>query len=179
MKALRIIFGIIVVVAIIFVVGSFFLPKTYSVSRSTVINAPDSVIYKNIADFNEFYLWNPWAKMEPSAKTTFSGTPVTPGHQYNWVGKETGSGYMKIESLEPNKKIDIELKFIEPFESVADTKFDIVPDGNGQKVTWTMSEENNMISKWMCVFMGGMDGMIGKDFESGLASLKEKSEKEN
>lgn len=42
-----------------------------------------------------------------------------------------------------------------------------------------MSGDNNFISKWMCVFMGGMDKMIGKDFESGLASLKEKSEKGN
>ena len=177
MKVLKVIIGIIVVLAIVLVVGSFLLPKTYSVSRSITINAPDSVIYKNIADFNEFYTWNPWAKMEPSAKTTFSGTPVTPGHQYNWVGKETGSGYMKIKTLQKNKNIDIELKFIEPFESLADTKFDIIPEGSSQKVTWTMSGENNMISKWMCVFMGGMDGMIGKDFESGLASLKEKSEK--
>ena len=82
-----------------------------------------------------------------------------------------------LEYLKKNKNIDIELKFIEPFESLADTKFAIIPEGSSQKVTWTMSGENNMISKWMCVFMGGMDGMIGKDFESGLASLKEKSEK--
>jgi hypothetical protein len=39
-----------------------------------------------------------------------------------------------------------------------------------------MSGENNLISKWMCVFVS-MDKMIGKDFENGLKSLKEKSEK--
>ncbi|MDN3586409.1 SRPBCC family protein [Pedobacter aquatilis] len=179
MKFLRILLGIIVVLAIILVVGSFFLPKTYSVSRSTTINATDSIVYKNIADFNEFYKWNPWAKMEPTAKTTFSGAPGEPGHVYAWVGKETGSGEMKILKVEPNKQVDIDLFFKEPFESHADTKFDIVPEAGGNKVTWTMSGENNFISKWMCVVMGGMDKMIGKDFESGLASLKEKSEKGN
>jgi hypothetical protein len=157
MKFLKILLGIIVVLAIIIIVGGFFLPKSYTVSRSTVINAPDSVIYKNVVDFKEFYKWNP-------------------GHIYEWKGKETGSGYMKIKSVTPNKQADIELKFIEPFESLADTKFDIQPEGSSNKVTWTMSGENNLISKWMCVFVS-MDKMIGKDFEDGLKFLKEKSEK--
>ncbi|MGM9477540.1 SRPBCC family protein [Pedobacter sp. GSP4] len=176
MKFLKILLGIIVVLAIIFVIGGLVLPKTYSVSRSTVINAPDSIIYKNIADFKEFYKWNPWAKMEPSAKITYSGTPEQPGHLYEWEGKETGQGSMKILTVKPNAQVDIELKFIKPFESLADTKFDIAPESAGQKVTWSMSGENNMVSKWMCVFVS-MDKMIGKDFEDGLKSLKEKSEK--
>ncbi|WP_316832222.1 SRPBCC family protein [Pedobacter aquatilis] len=179
MKFLKVLLSIIVVLIVIIVVGGLFLPKTYSVNRSTVINAPDSVIYKNVADFNEFYKWNPWAKMEPTAKTTFSGTPQQPGHVYAWVGKEMGSGEMKILKVDPYKHVDVDLFFKEPFESHADTKFDIQPEGTGNKVTWTMSGENNLISKWMCVVMGGMDKMIGKDFESGLASLKEKSEKGN
>lgn len=176
MKFLKILLGIIVVLAIIIIVGGFFLPKSYTVSRSTVINAPDSVIYKNIADFKEFYKWNPWAKMEPTAKITYGGVAGEPGHIYEWKGKETGSGYMKIKSVEPKKVVDIELKFIEPFENLADTKFDIQPEGSSNKVVWSMSGENNLISKWMCVFVS-MDKMIGKDFENGLKSLKEKSEK--
>lgn len=49
------VFGIIIVsITIIILVGEMFLPKTYSVSRTTTINAPDSLIYENIADFNEF-----------------------------------------------------------------------------------------------------------------------------
>jgi len=177
MKFLKVLLGIIVVLVIVIIIGGLFLPKNYSVSRSTTVNAPDSVVFKNIADFNQFYKWNPWAKMEPTAKTTFSGTPAQPGHVYAWTGKETGAGEMKILKVEPNKLVDIDLFFKEPFESHADTKFEIQPDGSGNKVTWTMSGDQNLISKWMCVFMGGMDKMIGKDFENGLASLKEKSEK--
>jgi hypothetical protein len=175
MKILKILAVIIAVLAIIIVVGGNFLPKTYSVSRSIVINAPDSIVYKNIADFNEFYKWNPWAKMEPTAKTKVSGTINQPGHLYEWEGKETGQGYMKVKSLEPNKMVDIELKFIKPFESLADTRFDISQETNGNKVTWTMSGENDLMGKWMGVFMS-MDKMIGKDFEDGLKFLKEKSE---
>jgi len=175
MKILKVLGIIIVVLALIIGIGGIFLPKTYTVSRSTLINAPDSMIYKNIADFNEFYKWNPWAKMEPTAKTKISGPIAAPAHLYEWVGKETGSGYMKIKTVEPNKMVDIELKFIEPFENLADTRFEIIAEGSSQKVIWSMSGENNLISKWMCVFVS-MDKMIGKDFEDGLQYLKEKSE---
>lgn len=176
MKFLKVLVAIIAILVIIVLVGGLFLPKTYTVNRSTVINAPDSVIYKNIADFNEFKKWNPWGKMEPSAKITISGPVAQPEHLYAWEGKETGTGQMKIVKVEAPKMVDIELKFIKPFESIADTRFDIQADGAGNKVTWTMSGENNLISKWMCVFVS-MDKMIGKDFEDGLKFLKEKSEK--
>ncbi|RZJ19829.1 MAG: polyketide cyclase [Acinetobacter sp.] len=175
MKFLKVLGIIIVLLAVIILVGGMFLPKSYTVSRSTVINAPDSVIYKNIADYNEFLKWNPWAKMEPTATTKISGPVAQPEHLYEWEGKETGQGYMKTKSVEPYKMVDIELKFIKPFESLADTRFDIVPEGAGNKVTWTMSGENNLMGKWMGVFMS-MDSMIGKDFEDGLKFLKEKSE---
>jgi hypothetical protein len=175
MKFLKILIGIILVLVIIFFVGGLFLPKTYSVSRSTVINAPDSLIYKNIADFNEFSKWNPWSKMEPSAKITVSGPTAQPEHLYAWVGDKTGTGHMRITQVKPYEMVNIELKFIKPFESIADTRFDIIGEGAGNKVTWTMSGENrNTMDKWMGLCM---DRMIGKDFESGLKNLKEKSEK--
>lgn len=174
MKILKIIGGIILALILIFFIGGLFLPKTYSVNRTTVINAPDSVIYKNIADYNEFLKWNPWSKMEPTAKITITGPVAQPEHLYQWEGKETGSGQMKIISVTQNKMVDMELKFIKPFESIADTKFDLAPEGTGVKVTWTMSgESKGTMDKWMGLCM---DKMIGKDFESGLKFLKEKSE---
>ncbi|WP_316803883.1 SRPBCC family protein [Pedobacter nototheniae] len=176
MKFLKVLLWIIVILAIIIFGGGLFLPKTFSVARNIEISAPDSVIYKNIADFNEFTKWNTWSKMEPTAKITISGPVAQPGSLYEWAGKETGQGSMKITEAKPNSLVNIELKFIKPFESLANTKFDIQPEGSAQKVTWTMSGNNNLIQRWMCLFMN-MDKMVGKDFESGLKSLKEKSEK--
>jgi Polyketide cyclase / dehydrase and lipid transport len=175
MKFLKVLGIIVAVLAVIILLGGMLLPKTYSVSRSTMINASDSTIYNNIANFNEFLKWNPWSRMEPTAKTTISGPVAQPDHLYKWVGDETGSGQMKIKQVETNKMVDIELKFIEPFESLADTKFEITTDGANKKVTWSMSGDNDLMGKWMGVFMS-MDSMIGKDFEDGLKNLKEKAE---
>jgi len=177
MKALKILTGIMVVLAIIIVVVSFFLPKTYFVNRSILISAPDSVIYRNIADYNEFYKWNSWSKMDTAAAIKITGEIAKPGHLYQWDGKKNGKGQMKITHVEPNKMIDMELKFIDPMESIADTRFDIIPAEQSNKVTWTMSgKSEGIVSKWMGLMM---DKMVGKDFEDGLKSLKKKSEGRN
>jgi hypothetical protein len=174
MKILKVLLGIIAVLLIIFFVGGMFLPKTYSVNRTTVINAPDSVIYKNIADYNEFLKWNPWTKMEPSAKVNITGNVGQPGYLYEWVGDKVGTGQMKITEVTPNQSVVEEMKFIKPMESTSTVRFDITKDGAGNKVVWTMSGESvGTMNKWMGLMM---DKMIGKDFESGLKNLKEKSE---
>jgi len=176
MKILKVLAILLVLLAAIIVIGGIFLPKTYSVSRSAVINAPDSVIYAQIVDYKAFNQWSPWAKMESNIEYSYTGNPGEVGHGFSWKGDKTGAGEMHILSATPYRQVDMELKFIKPFESLADTKFTISPDAQGNQVTWTMSGDNNLISKWMCVFVS-MDSMIGKDFESGLQSLKAQAEK--
>jgi hypothetical protein len=176
MKFLKVFLVVIVVLIAIFLIGGLFLPKTYSVNRSINIATQDTVVYKNIADFNNFLQWNAWSKMDTSAKYDVTGNPEQVGHQYHWKGKESGEGEMKITAVKPFEQIKMDLKFIKPFESLANVTFDLSKEGNDTKVTWTMGGDHNFFSKWMCVFVS-MDSMIGKDFEDGLKSLKEKSEK--
>ncbi len=175
MKALKVIVIILVVLAAILFLGGLLLPKGYTISRSTVINAPDSVVYNNVANFNNFLKWNPWSKMEPTQKTSITGTPSQPGHTWEWEGKDTGTGKMELSAVNPYQSIDIDLTFIKPWESKSDVGFTFTPEGNGTKVTWTMSGENESgWQRWMGLMM---DSMMDKDFTSGLNSLKELSEK--
>lgn len=176
MKFLKIFLVVVLVFIAIILIGSLFLPKTFSVSRSTSIAASDTVVYKNIADFNNFLQWNAWSKMDPKAKVDITGAPEQVGHKYHWTGEESGEGEMTISNVTPYNAINIDMKFLKPWESTSKIAFNTVAEGNSTKVTWTMEGENNIISKWMCLIMGGMDKMIGKDFEEGLKSLKEKSE---
>jgi hypothetical protein len=175
MKFLKIFLGIIIAIVIIFFVGGVFLPKTYTLSRSTIIRCPDSVVYKNVADFYNFSQWNPWYKMDPSVKILISGNPGQPGHSYAWNGKKTGEGEMVIKHVEPLKSVEQELRFIKPFEGSADNKFTFEQVPEGTKVMWTMVGQNkSTFDKWMGL---SMDMMMGKDFENGLKDLKEVSEK--
>ena len=174
MKALRIIGGIVIILVAIFLIGGMLLPKSYSIHRSTTIKASDSVVYMNVANLNNFLKWNPWTKMEPSAKVNISGSVAEPGHLWTWEGKETGTGAMELKHARPYSLVDFELRFTAPFESTAMTSFTLDKTVDGTNVTWSMSGDSNTnMERWMSLFM---DKMMDKDFTGGLKSLKELSE---
>ncbi len=53
--------------------------------------------------------------------------------------------------------------------------FRLEPEGPATKVTWTMVGPKTIASRMMSI-VGGMDTLIGKDFEKGLARLKDTAE---
>ena len=151
-------------------------PDTYHVERSTTISASPEVVYAQVADFHKWEAWSPWGKLDPNMKTNFGGTPGTVGSSYSWVGNDdVGEGKMTVLAVEPNKRVEINLQFIKPFESAAINAFALESSGKETKVTWLMDGKNNFISKAMTLFMN-MDKMIGKDFEKGLADMKKVAE---
>jgi hypothetical protein len=80
---------------------------------------------------------------------------------------------MTLTRLEPNR-IDMELSFKEPFESKGQNYLTF-QESNGQTtVTWGATGENPYPVGRIFGLM--MDGMLGKDFEFGLAELKKTSE---
>lgn len=82
---------------------------------------------------------------------------------------------MMITSVDTNKAVNEELKFIKPMEGLSDIKFVIAPATGGVKVDWIMSGESKTITeKWMGLCMGML---MGKDFDNGLKDLKAMSEK--
>jgi hypothetical protein len=177
MKFLKVFLVIVLILVAIIIVGGMFLPKTYTVSRSINVGATDTTVYQNVADFNHFLKWNPWYKMEPSAKITITGAPAQVGHTYAWKdGKKTGAGEMKITEATPYTSVKTAMKFLEPFENSTQVQFNFAKLGDSTKVIWSMNGENNIVARWICLFMD-MDAMVGKDFEAGLKSLKQLSEK--
>jgi len=151
-------------------------PDTYHVERSTTISAPPAVVYAQIADFHKWESWSPWDKMDPQMKRTYEGTQGTVGATYAWVGNDkVGAGKMTVAAIDPNKRLEIKLQFIKPFEDTAKNGFSLESAGNGTKVTWFMDGAHNFLSKAMCLVMD-MDKRIGSDFEKGLADMKKVAE---
>ena len=54
-------------------------------------------------------------------------------------------------------------------------EFTLIPHGNATDVIWSMRGPNPFLAKVMQVFVG-MDRLVGKDFEAGLANLKSLAE---
>jgi hypothetical protein len=110
-------------------------------------------------------------------KTGFEGPGSGQGSIYRWSGNsDAGEGKMTILESSADERIRIKLEFVRPFESQADVEFQFKPDGAGTRVDWTMSGTNDFLSKAFCLFMGGMDEMVGPDFEKGLAQMKSAAE---
>jgi hypothetical protein len=148
-------------------------PATFRVSRTATIAAAPADVFALVNDFHQWEAWSPWAKLDPAMKTTYAGSTSGQGAVYSWVGNsDAGTGRMTITDSQPASRVKIQLEFVKPFASIADTVFEFTPAAAGTTVTWTMSGDNNFLSKAFCLFMGGMDRMIGPDFEKGLTQMK-------
>jgi effector-binding domain-containing protein/uncharacterized protein YndB with AHSA1/START domain len=179
MKILKIAGIVIAVIALIVIVLGLVGAKTYNVHREIVINAPAETVYKTASHYENFPQWSPWQHLDPNMKTNIEGTDGTVGAKYSWVGNnKAGAGAMTLTKLEENKTIGQDLDFEKPFKSHATTYMNFEPADGGTKVTWGMMGESGFVSRVMMTLMGGMDKMIGPDYEKGLANLKSLTEAE-
>lgn len=173
MKILKIAGIAIAVLAVIAIILGLVGAKTYNVHREIVIKAPAAPVYQTVSHYANFPKWSPWQHLDPEMKTTLDGTDGTVGAKYSWVGNnKAGAGTMTLTKLEENKTIGQDLDFEKPFKSHATTYMNLEPADGGTKVTWGMMGESGFISRIMMTLMGGMDKMIGPDYEKGLANLK-------
>lgn len=152
-------------------------PDTFQVQRKATIAAPPDKVFALIDDFHRWGEWSPWEKLDPAMTRTFEGPASGPGAVYAWKGnKDVGQGRMEIAESTPPSRIAIKLDFIEPMESNNVTEFVLAPKDGGTEVTWTMRGPSPYLTKLMDTVIG-MDRMIGKDFEAGLANMKAAAER--
>ena len=152
-------------------------PDSFSVQRSTTIQARPDKIFPLVADFHRWADWSPWEALDPAMQRSHSGAPSGPGAVYSWDGNSAvGAGRMEVLAAQAPATVTIKLDFIRPFEGHNRTDFSFVPQGDATLVTWVMTGPTPFVSKLMQVFFS-MDKLIGKDFEAGLAKMKAVAEK--
>lgn len=170
----RLLLGIGILLALLAIVG-FFLPSRYRVERSIVVNAPAEAVFARVNTLRTWPEWTAWTKAKyPDMETTFSGPDAGVGSVYQWSGKSSGIGSLKITEAEPAKRIVYDLDFENgKYLSVGTIAF--IPEGASTRVTWV--DEGalgaNPINRWFGLMM---DSMMGPDFEAGLKNLKQQSE---
>lgn len=151
-------------------------PGTFRVERGIAIGAPREAIHPMIEDFRRWTEWSPWEGRDPAMAREFSGPPRGTGSVYGWRGnKQVGQGRMEILDSRAPERVDIQLDFIAPWEGHNRTRFALEPADGGTRVTWTMDGAASFPMKLMGLFMN-FDRMIGRDFEAGLAKMKQAAE---
>lgn len=169
--AFYIIIGLIASLLII----ALFLPPTYHIEKTTIINSNVQKVMNRVADLTNYAAWNPWQQSDPGATGTISGDPQAIGHKYAWQGKKVGMGSLTIRDID-NKHVHFNLEFIKPFKSRASDDWLFEEWGNGEtKVTWS---NNGEFPYPIARLIGpGITKTLNKQFEQGLSNLKNMCEK--
>jgi uncharacterized protein YndB with AHSA1/START domain len=172
----KILLGLLGLIVVVFGFG-LVLPDKVHVERSSVINAPTEKVYALVADLNQSGKWSPWAEQDPDMKQEITGTGI--GQKQVWTSKKMGHGSQEILALNPPTHVDYGLDFGDMGRATA--AMALTPTDAGVKVTWSfdcnMREGVPFFMQPMATYMGFfMDGMIGKDYEKGLANLKRVAE---
>lgn len=157
-------------------------PDSFRVERSIQIEASPERIFEHLESFSRWAAWSPWEKLDPAMKRQYTGAERGVGAQYHWLGnKQVGEGKMEILALKPAEQLLVKLDFIKPFTAHNTAEFTLSPtvgragDAPSCQVTWAMYGPSPFVSKLMGLFFN-LDKLVGKDFESGLVSLKHLSE---
>lgn len=172
MKFLKVLGILILLIAVGVGIWLATLPDSYAVSRTIEVEAPASVVYELVVDFNNWIHWSPWEKYDPNMEKSISGSGE--GAVYSWSGNDSvGTGSITVVEAIPYTAINNKLKFTSPWESESSNTWRFEEKNNVTTVIWTDSSDLPFFQR----FMGSMmDDVMGPDFERGLASLKSKSE---
>jgi uncharacterized protein YndB with AHSA1/START domain len=147
-------------------------PDTLRVERTATINASPEKIYPLISDFHQWASWSRYERLDPAMKKTYSGAASGTGAVYEWSGNsDVGQGRMEIVDTAEPTRITTRLDFMSPLETRSTATSVPTPRGGATEASWTMEGPSAYVVKVMSVF-ADMDAMIGKDFETGLSSLK-------
>ena len=107
--------------------------------------------------------------MDPDAKYDMAGEDGTVGAKKSWDGEVVDQGSMTITGLEPEKSIKFDLAFGDFM--VSKVALDLTPAEGGTEVKWSLHGDVPFMGRAM-MMLRGMEGKVGKDFETGLTNLK-------
>ena len=175
MRRLRIVLGIVVLLALALVGVGFALPSAYTVERSLVIAAPPDRIYPFVAAPKRWTQWSIWTRRDPAMAIEYFGPESGAGAGWRWTSKTEGRGEMKLVEADPEHGLRYTLYFPD-YDSMSSGAIAFVPEGTGTRVTWTNAGDlgHNPFRHYLAAAMGRL---VGPDFDAGLHNLKTLAEK--
>lgn len=146
-------------------------PPDFRVERSATLAASPAALFAQVNDHQKFSAWNPFLKLDPNVKNTFSGPASGVGAKCSWDGNsDIGAGSSTIIESKPGELVRMRMDWTRPMEGTSTVDFTFRPAGDKTVVTWAMYGKNNFMGKVVSVFLD-CDKMCGPAFEQGLADL--------
>ena len=170
MKALKIGLSVLFILVVVVFLYALTLPKESTVTRSIDINAPEALVFDLVSNHKSFQLWSPWSKRDPNMEITYEGPEKGVGSKITWKSDnpEVGNGTSEYIEYLPYSRAVTRLKFD---QGGGDATLSVqVIDQNQVKVIWDFYTAHESILERYFGLM--IEGMVGKDYEKGLADLK-------
>ena len=165
----------------VFVLTGYLLPTHAYVERSITVERPATTMFAIVNSYRYFDQWSPWVARDPNAEYVLTGPEAGVGARLSWIGEPhlVGSGWQEIIASKPYEQIDIRLDY--DTQAVANTRFTFQAVGDATRITWSfdsdLTEGVNFIDGFLARYFGLLfDRWIGRDFEQGLANLKQFAE---
>lgn len=171
MKLVKTILTIILILIAIPLLIALFIQKEYAIEREIAINKPRLEVFNYVKHLKNQDNYSTWVRMDPNMKKDFRGTDGTVGFVYAWNGnKEAGQGEQEIKNIVEGQRVEVEIRFVRPFEGSAMAPLVTEPISENQtKVKWTFKGKNPYPLNFMNLFM---NNLLGKDMETSLSRLK-------
>lgn len=167
--------GTLILIAVA-IAGGFLLPDRAHVERSIVIDATPAAIFPYVNGFEHFNEWSPWARLDPQMQVQRQGPASGVGARQSWLSDKpgVGSGSQEIVESVPDQRVRMRLEFT-GFSGSNDVAFLLVPQDGATRVTWTYDTQfhGNILNRYFGLLL---DRMIGRDYDQGLANLKQRVE---
>src|SRR5215471_8043786 len=156
---------------VVFVIVVATRPADFRVERSATLAASPAALFEHVNNHHKFNEWNPFMKLDPNVKNTYSGPESGVGAVCAWDGnRNVGAGSATITESKPGELVRMRMDWKRPMEGTATVDFTFKPQGDKTAVTWAMYGKNNFMGKVMSLFID-CDKMCGPQFEKGLADL--------
>jgi hypothetical protein len=142
------------------------LPRHVSVARSATIDAAPEAVIALAASNTGYQSFNPYKDLDPNLKVEMFGPTSGVGSGFAFESKD-GAGQQTVAAVEADKVIfALDLGPLgQPTQAISAVAVD-----GATEVTWSMDMDLgvNPVFRVMGLFM---DGMIGPNFELGLANI--------
>ena len=170
MKIVKALLAVVLVLAAVLLLGGMLLSPQFSVSRSTIIAAPPAKVYALVADPRRWKDWTVWNRRDPQMAMSYSGAASGAGAVWEWQSASEGNGRMSFTETVADRRVAYSLYFPD-MGTTSTGALVMAPEGGGTRITWSIEGDmgGNPLMRWMAL---AMDGLVGKDFEAGLARLK-------
>ncbi|MCE9520664.1 MAG: SRPBCC family protein [Verrucomicrobia bacterium] len=167
----KILLSLVAIIVIILAAAALKSPD-YRVERSRTIAAKPEVLFDYFNNHKKFNEWNPWIKMDPAAKNTYTGPEAGEGAVASWDAENVGACSATITESKPGELVRERMDWKKPMEGTSTVDFIFKTTGDKTTVTWAMYGRNeNIMCKVMSLFMS-CESMCGPEFEKGLADLE-------